>query len=808
MSTAQINNVLDSLRRSAALQRVAALTDAELMRSYVAHRDEGAFETLVLRHGPMVLGVCRRLLANRQDAEDVFQATFLVLVRKAGAVKPREMVGNWLYGVAHHAALKVRANNAKRQTREKQVQTLLEPATVADGFWHDLEPLLDQELSRLPDKYRLPIVLCDLEGRTRSEAARQLGWPEGTVAGRLARGRSQLAKRLTRLGLPLSVGVFAAVLSQNATAAAVPAALVHATILAANGVMPASVAAVTKGVLNAMLYTKLKIVVAVVLALGVMGGGAVWLSHAGGMQAGEPSVQSGPMPKTDAVATAAKASEDKPKSPEPEKPKEKADNVSWGKAVNGLQAGIGYKVGAKRAYRLGEAVPLVVLLHNVSDQPIKFKDYDGFFTENAPNVTDADGKPATLSPFPKLAGFVRLLRRTLEADETIELGSLELNLEAMGSKAAGKPILYAAPGRYRISYTGLIPNDRGDASKSPATGQLDLNIKEAEQPKEKADDVSWGKAMDGLQAGIASKGTYQVGEKAAFVVKVRNVSDKKVTLTYFSMPFDGVHPRVEDADGKALRVTAMPPLAFYFPTILQRNLEPGEVFEVGKPQLQFATAIDKDRVTVPTIVVELGKYQVSFPGFSAWAGSGSDTGTNRLSTGKAAVEVKAADKVAAKADDTVWGVAKDGLQAGISVGAVDKQPQHVGDTLTFVVKVRNVGDKKVTLSYHSEPFKDAAPAVEDAAGKAVKVMMPLAVFFRRVLVHRTLEPGEVITIDDAPASQLTLAAAEVNGVPRVPTVVAEAGSYRVSYPEFAWVGDADTEASRLSTGKVAVTVTK
>src|SRR5437879_4380585 len=120
MSTAPMSDVLDCLRRSAALQRVAALTDGELLRRYAVRRDEAAFEALVQRHGPMVLGVCRRLLANSQDAEDVFQATFLVLVHKAGSVKPRDLVGNWLYGVAYRAALKVRATNAKRRTREKQ----------------------------------------------------------------------------------------------------------------------------------------------------------------------------------------------------------------------------------------------------------------------------------------------------------------------------------------------------------------------------------------------------------------------------------------------------------------------------------------------------------------------------------------------------------------------------------------------------------------------------------------------------------------------------------------------------------------
>src|SRR5207302_2960368 len=118
------------------------------------NHDEAAFAALVQQHGPMVWGVCRRLLANHHDAEDAFQATFLVLVRKAASVVPREMVANWLYGVAHQTALKARATTARRRAREKQVPDMPEPAAAPQKLWDDLQPLLDQELSRLPDKYR------------------------------------------------------------------------------------------------------------------------------------------------------------------------------------------------------------------------------------------------------------------------------------------------------------------------------------------------------------------------------------------------------------------------------------------------------------------------------------------------------------------------------------------------------------------------------------------------------------------------------------------------------------------------------
>src|SRR5262249_9565564 len=216
MSIDPLTRVLGGLRRTAFLHGAAELTDGELLDCFVTQHDEAAFEVLVRRHGPMVLGVCRRILQNVHDAEDAFQATFLVFARKAASIIPREKAGSWLHGAACLAAQKARAVAMRRRARERQVKHMPEPATVAEGLWRDLEPLLDQEVSQLPDKYRLPVVLCHLEGKTRKEAAQQLGWPEGTVAGRLARGRAVLAKRLTRRGLPFSAAMLGAVLSQNA----------------------------------------------------------------------------------------------------------------------------------------------------------------------------------------------------------------------------------------------------------------------------------------------------------------------------------------------------------------------------------------------------------------------------------------------------------------------------------------------------------------------------------------------------------------------------------------------------------------
>jgi RNA polymerase sigma factor (sigma-70 family) len=283
MATSQSSEVIQHLRGAVFLREGAGLTDRQLLEDYLSRREEAALAALVYRHGPMVWGVCRRVLGNYHDAEDAFQATFLVLVRKASSIAVPELLANWLYGVALQTALKARATTAKRRSRERQVMEMPEPAVTEQDLWNDLQPLLDQDLSRLPDKYRVAIVLCDLEGKTRKEAARQLGVPEGTLAARLARGRVMLAKRLARHGLAVSGGSLAAVLSQNAVSASAPISVVVSTIkatglfaaghAAAESVISVKVAALTDGVVRTLFLTKLKIATAVLVSAAFLASG-------------------------------------------------------------------------------------------------------------------------------------------------------------------------------------------------------------------------------------------------------------------------------------------------------------------------------------------------------------------------------------------------------------------------------------------------------------------------------------------------------------------------------------------------------
>ncbi|HEV3263312.1 MAG TPA: sigma-70 family RNA polymerase sigma factor [Gemmataceae bacterium] len=290
MAQGQIGTLLQYLRNLVGPAPAEEAPDALLLERFAVHRDEAAFEALVRKFGPMVLGVCRRVLSDGHAVEDAFQATFLVLVRKARSLRKREQVGKWLYGVAYRTATKARASAVRWRARERQVRPMTPADPVQEVIRRDLRAVLDDELNRLPAKYRQPVVLCYLEGKTNEEAARKLGCPCGTVFTRLARAREMLRRRLARRGLALPAAALATALTQEA-AAAVPAALVASTLkaaamfaagsAAAGGLGSAGAAALAEGVLKTMFVNKVKAVAGVVAALLLVGtGGATLAYHA------------------------------------------------------------------------------------------------------------------------------------------------------------------------------------------------------------------------------------------------------------------------------------------------------------------------------------------------------------------------------------------------------------------------------------------------------------------------------------------------------------------------------------------------
>ena len=258
---------IDRLYREGTL---SGLGDGQLLERYLTRRDEAAFEALVNLHGPMVLGLCRRVLRDPRDVEDAFQATFLVLVRKAPTIRDRGLLSNWLYGVAYRVARRARTNTLRRRERELAVAKSEASAVPESTDVLGIGPVLDQELTRLPQKYRAPLILCYLKGRTHDEAAEDLGCPVGTVRSRLARGRDLLRRRLTSRGYAPTAAILGSGTSLPAQllSEAVPSSLVATTVEAAfrvgalqslqAGAASASILALTQGVLTTMKLAQLK----------------------------------------------------------------------------------------------------------------------------------------------------------------------------------------------------------------------------------------------------------------------------------------------------------------------------------------------------------------------------------------------------------------------------------------------------------------------------------------------------------------------------------------------------------------------
>jgi RNA polymerase sigma factor (sigma-70 family) len=297
MAVGQLAPVLHYLRKVSSAEDEPS--DRQLLERFADQGDEEAFAAVVRRHGPMVLGVCRRVLHHSHDADDAFQATFLLLVRKAGRLRWPDALSPWLYGVARRMAAKMKAHAHRRRLREGPVNDMAAPA-ADDLLWHDLRPVLDDAIGRLPSKYREPFVLCYLEGMTNAQAARHLGCPPGTIATWLSRAREQLRQRLAKRGLGLPAVLAATV---------VPPALVTRTVqaaresqMAAAAILSAKITTLTKGVGKMMWMHKLRIGVVALIAFGAAGTGvgvATYSAPAGESQAADDSERvPAPEPKT------------------------------------------------------------------------------------------------------------------------------------------------------------------------------------------------------------------------------------------------------------------------------------------------------------------------------------------------------------------------------------------------------------------------------------------------------------------------------------------------------------------------------
>src|SRR5262245_31400932 len=282
MASERLRNVLQHVRKLASESGAGRSPDQELLARFVQQRDEAAFAALVQRHAPMVFGVCRRVLKHSHDAEDAAQATFLVLAHHARSIRKGGSVGSWLHTVAYRAARKLKTDIVRRTARERSLMEAPAADTAQEATWREVQLVLDEELNRLPEKYRAPLVLCFLEGMTQDEAARQLGWPREVLRGRVDRGRQRLRSQLIRRGVTLSAALFGTALADAALAGTVSPAFVDSTVRAAvliaagtvanSSTISAEVAALAEEVSRAMFTFKLRAAVLTLLVVGVVSG--------------------------------------------------------------------------------------------------------------------------------------------------------------------------------------------------------------------------------------------------------------------------------------------------------------------------------------------------------------------------------------------------------------------------------------------------------------------------------------------------------------------------------------------------------
>lgn len=281
MDTRQMSAFFRCLARGMAAKTMGDQSDAQLVERFLTSRDDTVFEAIVRRHGPMIFRVCWRVLQDEQEAEDALQATLLVLAQKLHSVRKRTSLASWLHGVAHRVALKAKTQVASRERHERKAS--VSGAVASDDItWKELRTVLDAELSQMSEKWRLPLILCYLEGRTQDEAAAQLGCGERTLRRRLDEARAALGRRLSRRGIVWPAAFCSVLLSECVATAAMKLEVVRSTVevaahvLAGQGttaIVPAKVAALAEGVMKAMFISQLKVVVAILLALGVVAGG-------------------------------------------------------------------------------------------------------------------------------------------------------------------------------------------------------------------------------------------------------------------------------------------------------------------------------------------------------------------------------------------------------------------------------------------------------------------------------------------------------------------------------------------------------
>jgi RNA polymerase sigma factor (sigma-70 family) len=580
MAGGPLGNVIRFLRRAVAPE-AGAPTDRQLLARFARDRDESAFRALVERHAPMVWAACRRVLGDGPDAEDAFQATFLVLAQKAGAAGWQESVSSWLHEVAYRVAIRAQRDICRRRLREKEAANMLQVTPRAAAEPGELRAVLDEELTRLPEKFRAPLVLCYLQGKTNDEAAQALGWPRGTVASRLSRARDLLRSRLTRRGLTLTAAALAVPLNEPA-AATVPLALVESTIKAA-GLLPAanalgagaisvSVASLAQGVLRTMFLAKLKFAALIAFVLAVFSAGTGFVSYRM-LTASPTDVPDAPLAKL----------------PDgPEKPRASRSAVKDGLSVT-IQP-------TKAVFGKDEEPAIEWTFTNVSKNRFKLGAMN-YFPEGQAEEADLQelrtgqtwkglymGNPRAASPAPAPAELApEQSAKCVSGLYRAAWGSWQWRAQDKGPVTPRLP-----PGKYRLAFSLKFQGGKGDYW----IGALATNPTEFEI----ADRITGVPVVkDGLTVALVTNQDYYArGENPAVTITFKNATDKPMTLqnpwdTYrtWSFAFVDLKSRMKwEGHYPAANTNTMPPqtLAASQETSVNLDFNQIEYRAVGTPR--------------------------------------------------------------------------------------------------------------------------------------------------------------------------------------------------------------------------------
>lgn len=732
MSRSTQPEFLRQITQAMASHALAGQSDCELVERYLAQGDERVFEVLVRTHGPMVYRVCLRVLHQQQDAEDAFQATFLLLAQNLKCVRKLPSLSAWLHSVARRVALRAKMRLQASQNRECSVV----PAgtKLADDLaWREVRTILDEEVSKLPDKWRIPLVLYYLEERTQEEAAAQLRWSTSTIRRRLDEAREALGLRLKRRGVSLSAALSAILLSDAMIEASLPPRLFSSTLevltaVAAGrtvvvGAASARVALFSQGVLRTMSTSKLHAAIATVL---IVSFAATCVSFLAGdrsvsAHAGQPPVA------------------DKPADPLAKEPNEPF--TAWGKEINGMQAGLGFRPGEQRAYTHGETVTLVVRVRNVSKEDVKFQYLKEHFMEMPPTVTGGVGKTIR-------AGGVTLFGRlahvpvdvSLAPGKEIELHDLKLKL---GPASEGGSVTEVSPdslhgkGKFQIQYEQLAHASIDPNLTKLATGKLELEVKEPEKQPQKKEEkdafTAWGKEVGGLQAGLGfrrgERRAYHFGEGVKVVARIRNLTKEEIEFQHIWAFFVENAPQVTDPRGKVVRLSRLSAEGEQQPRITK--VPPDKEVELYEWDFDLDSGWKTNH--------GVGKFTLQCEKFVG-PSSGNPVHPNpkfdKLATGKLELEVK---------NLTAWGKEINGLQAGLGYRFGEQRTYALGEAVKIVIRVRNVGKEPVEFKRNGGFYIENPPTITSGDGKTLP-HLKLAAEGRQLAYSTTIAPGKEVDI--------------------------------------------------------------